>query len=155
MAYLLLHFIKKSWVIILAFLPQVVVSQPPNTREVPQGATYRVSVFEQQQTELEQTLRLRLESYSSLPSQAKAQGKIEIESLLYALFDLNMSQLEAQSRSLRAQLEKMQEDPGYDRQSAEILRLQQSLKQVDDTLKYRRQYRTAIVEQRVKDLING
>ena len=138
---------------LLLFLQMPVSAQPPSTREVPPQATYRVSVLEQQKQALESDLRERVSGYSSLPEAARSQARIDIESLLYALFDLNMSQLESQSKSLRESLRKMEQDPDYQGQASEIDRLKTSLRQVESNLTYRRQYREQIVGQRLEDLI--
>lgn len=104
---------------------------------------------------MESDLQERLQTYHNLPEQAKPQARIDIESLLFALFDLNMSHLESQSKSLRAQLARMESDPDFDSQASEIQRLQSSLREVENNLEYRRKYRIQIVEQRLQELVSG
>lgn len=101
---------------------------------------------------MEADLQQRLQSYQELPEPAKPQARIDIEALLFALFDLNMSHLESQSKSLRAQLARMESDPNFNSQTSEIQRLQDSLRQVESNLDYRRKYRLQIVEQRLREL---
>ncbi len=139
-------------ILLVVLLPSGAFSQPPNTREVPPQATYRVSVLEQQRRAMEADLQQRLQSYQELPEPAKPQARIDIEALLFALFDLNMSHLESQSKSLRAQLARMESDPNFNSQTSEIQRLQDSLRQVESNLDYRRKYRLQIVEQRLREL---
>lgn len=137
----------------MVLLPTEVFCQPPNTREVPPQATYRVSVLEQQRSAMETDLQQRLQTFHELPEPAKPQARIDIEALLFALFDLNMSHLESQSKSLRAQLARMESDPDFNSQTSEIQRLQDSLRQVENNLDYRRKFRLQIVEQRLQELV--
>lgn len=140
---------------VLILLPWVAWSQPPTTRELPPAATYRLPVAEQRQQELEQDLSQRIKEFRTLPSAARDQAKIEIETLLFNLFDLNISQQESQAKSLRHQLQKMEADPEYNGQNAEIQRLQSALRQVESGLEYRRKNRQQIVEQRMRELLGG
>lgn len=137
----------------MALLPIEAFCQPPNTREVSPQATYRVSVLEQQRSAMEADLQQRLQTFHELPEPAKPQARIDIEALLFALFDLNMSHLESQSKSLRAQLARMESDPNFNSQTSEIQRLQDSLRQVENNLDYRRKFRLQIVEQRLQELV--
>lgn len=134
-------------------IPTILLGQPPNTREVPQ-ATYRVSVLEQQRRAMETDLQARLSAYDGLPEPAKPQARIDIESLLFAMFDLNMSHLESQSKSLRAQLARMESDPDFHSRTEDIQQLQQSLRRVESNLEYRRNYRVQIVQQRLNELLD-
>ncbi len=102
---------------------------------------------------MEADLQQRLQTFDELPEPAKPQARIDIEALLFALFDLNMSHLESQSKSLRAQLARMESDPNFDSQTSEIQRLQDSLRQVENNLDYRRKFRLQIVEQRLLELV--
>lgn len=102
---------------------------------------------------METELQERLQTFHDLPEPAKPQARIDIEALLFALFDLNMSHLESQSKSLRAQLARMESDPNFNSQTSEIQRLQDSLRQVENNLDYRRKYRLQIVEQRLQELV--
>lgn len=138
--------------IFLAIGPNL-IAQPPNTRQAPQ-ATYRVSVLEQQRRAMESDLQERLAAYDGLPEPAKPQARIDIESLLFAMFDLNMSHLESQSKSLRAQLARMESDPDFNSRTEEIQQLQQSLRRVESNLEYRRNYRVQIVQQRLGELLD-
>lgn len=139
--------------LLMALWPIEAFCQPPNTREVPPQATYRVSVLEQQRSAMEADLQQRLQTFHELPEPAKPQARIDIEALLFALFDLNMSHLESQSKSLRAQLARMESDPNFNSQTSEIQRLQDSLRQVENNLDYRRKFRLQIVEQRLQELV--
>ncbi len=131
------------------------VAQPPGTRSVSPASTYRLPSIQQQEDLLNQDLKARLERYPSLHESAKPQARIDMESILYAMFDLNMGTLEAQASSLRVQLQGMKNDPTYQSQTAEIQRLEKSLLQLEQTLAYRRTHRTAIVAQRLQDLLGN
>ncbi len=134
---------------------QPVMGQPPNSREVSPQPSFRVSVLEQQKQALESDLQQRIRSYHQLPNAARSQARIDIESLLFALFDLNMSQLESQSKSLRETLRRMEQDPNYRQKTREIEQLKAALREVENSLSYRRQYRNQIVSQKLSELIGG
>lgn len=133
-----------------------IAAQPPGgSRSVPPATSYRLPSVQQQEEALKQDLQFRLERFPTLHESAKPQARIDIESILFGIFDLNMSTLEAQASSLRVQLQGMKTDPAYQSQTTEIQRLEQSLLQLEQTLAYRRTHRTAIVAQRLRELLGS
>lgn len=127
------------------------LAQPPGSQAP--TATYRLPAMQQQQQALEVDLAQRVSQYPQLPSPAKPEARLQIEGLLYALFDLNMGQRETHARSLRNQLQRMEADPDFSRQNEEINRLQTSLREVEEALEFRRANRDAIVQQKLKQVL--
>lgn len=92
--------------------------------------------------------------YAEAPAAERETLRPQVYLLLRDLFDLNLGTLEAEMRQLQQQLESLESSQAYEDHSTDIQLLKSTLADVEARLRFRRENRDRIVQQRLRELLD-